>query len=232
MRWLMLILPVAVMGVCSLILVVACGQEGRRLEGKTVELPEQKEKGEMSVEEAISKRRSRRSFKEDAITLEDVSQILWAAQGVTDRKRGFRAAPSAGATYPLEVYLIVGNVKGLEAGLYRYEPQKHGLVLVKKGDLRREVCAAALGQGMLKDAPATVAIAAVYERTSRRYGRRAVRYVHMEVGHVGENIYLQCEALGLGTCAVGAFHDERLKKVLGIDEEPLYLMPIGKTKGR
>ena len=232
MRWIRFTVPSVVLSVSLLIFVVACGQEGKDLGGRSVKLPEPKEKGKMSVEEAIQKRRSRRSFKPDALTLEEVSQILWSAQGITEKRRGFRASPSAGATYPLEVYLVAGNVKELDAGLYRYEPEENRLVLVRKGDIREGVCAAALGQGMLEDAPATVVIAAVYERTARRYGRRATRYVHIEVGHAGQNIYLQCEALGLGTCAIGAFHDERLKKVLGIDEEPLYLMPIGKSRGR
>ncbi|MCX7704367.1 MAG: SagB/ThcOx family dehydrogenase [Planctomycetota bacterium] len=194
-----------------------------------MKLPVVKKEGKMSVEEAIAKRRSRRSFKGDALTLEEVGQLLWATQGISN-ERGLRTVPSAGATFPLEAYLVAGNVKDLKAGLYRYEPQKHELLLVKGGDLRKDVCAAALGQRMIEEAPATIVIAAVYERTAGRYKERATRYVHMEVGHAGQNIYLQCEALGLGTCAIGAFHDAKLKEVLGIKEEPLYLMPVGRIK--
>jgi len=220
-------------GVCVLVafLMFNClAQDEKKEEGDRVKLLSVKKEGKMSLEEAIAKRRSRRDFTGDAISLEDVSQILWATQGISDEKRGLRTVPSAGATFPLEVYLVAGNVKDLKAGLYRYDYKKHELVLVKSGDIRKDVCAAALGQQMVQDAPATVVIAAVYERTSKRYGNRAERYVHMEVGHAGQNIYLQCEALGMGTCAVGAFQDAKLKNVLGINEEPLYLMPVGKTK--
>lgn len=190
--------------------------------------------GTMSVEEAIAKRRSIRHYSKEPLTLQELARILWAAQGITDPKTGFRAAPSAGATYPLEVYVASGDggVTGLEAGIYRYDPLKHELKLRVKGDFRGELASAALEQSWVRNAPVDVVIAAVYERTTRRYGDRGVRYVHMEVGHVGENIYLQATALGLGTVVVGAFDDDRVQKILRLprDQKPLYIIPIGRKR--
>jgi len=184
----------------------------------------------MSVEEAIAKRRSVRVYKKGPLKLAEVSQLLWTGQGITDRMRGFRAAPSAGATYPLTLYLVVGEVEELETGVYKYLPELHALVQIKEGDVRKELARASLGQGMIAKAPASVVIAANYERTTARYGRRGIRYVHIEVGHVGENVYLQAEAMGLGTVAVGAFDDAGVARVLGIGkgEEVLYIMPVGR----
>ncbi len=142
-----------------------------------------------------------------------------------------RAAPSAGATYPLEVYAVVknGGVEGLDAGVYHYQPEDHSLGLLRNGDLSEELASACLGQGWVREAPLNIVITAVYARTTRRYGTRGERYVHMEVGHVGQNIYLQATAMGLGTVAVGAFYDDEVRKVLGVSEEerPLYVMPVG-----
>lgn len=198
-------------------------------EGNVMQLPEPKLDSDKSVEAAINARRSRRVFQERAITTEQLSQVLWCAQGVTDA-RGLKAAPSAGATFPLELYAVVGNVQGLEPGLYRYDCESHTLERVKEGDLRAGLARAALSQQFIAKAPATVVIAAEYERTAGRYRGRAERYVHMEVGHVGQNVYLQCESLGLATCAVGAFDDAGVKELLGIKEEPLYILPVGYAK--
>ncbi len=188
--------------------------------------------GFMSVEEAIAKRRSIRDYSKDPLTFQELSQLLWAAQGITDLKTGFRAAPSAGATYPLEVYVVIGSegVSGLEAGIYHYNPLTNELKLIVKGDFRNELSSAALGQRWVKTAPINIVLTAVYERTTRVYGDRGIRYVHMEVGHVSENIYLQATALGLGTVAVGAFNDELVQKILNLPKErkPLYIMPVGR----
>jgi len=196
-----------------------------------LQLPQPKLAGRVSVEEAMARRRSRRDFSDRPLTLEQVGQILWAAQGITG-ERGFkRAAPSAGATYPLELFIAVGGgaVTGLDAGVYRYIPSRHALARTGTRDVRREVASAALGQRFLAEAPVDVLIAADYARTTARYGERGIRYVHMEVGHVGENIYLQAEALGLGTVAVGAFRDEQVARAFGLPDPlvPLYLMPLG-----
>lgn len=183
--------------------------------------------GEMSVEEALARRRSVRSYLDEPLTPEELGQLLWAAQGIT-AEWGGRTAPSAGATYPLEVYAVVGKVEGLPPGVYRYLPEGHALVLHKRGDVRADLAREALGQPWVRTAPLVLLIAANYERTTARYGERGIRYVHMEVGHVGQNVYLQAEALGLGTVTVGAFYDAKVKALLEIQEEPLYLMPVGR----
>jgi len=197
-----------------------------------ISLPAPSLKGSLSLEEALAHRRSVREYKKHFLSLIEVSQMLWAAQGITGAREGFRTAPSAGATYPLEIYLVAGNVKGLSPGVYRYIPRTHALVQTLAGDARARLCDAALGQQWVKDAPATVLIAAVYARTAARYGPRARRYIDIEVGHSGQNVYLQAEALGLGTVAVGAFDDGAVKRVLGLnkEEEPLYLMPVGRKQ--
>jgi SagB-type dehydrogenase family enzyme len=194
-----------------------------------VKLPEPKYSSKVSVEEALKNRRSVRSYKKDPLTLEEVSQLLWAAQGKT-AEWGGRTAPSAGATYPLDTYLVAGNVTGLSAGVYKYDPDDHSIELIKNKDVRKDLADAALGQGSIAKAPISIVLAAVYSRTTGRYDERGIRYVDMEIGHVGENIYLQCETMGLGTVMVGAFDDEQVKKVLGIDAAPLYIMPVGKNE--
>lgn len=194
-----------------------------------IELPQPKFKGGMSVEEAIKLRRSVRDYQDRPLSLEQVSQLLWAGQGIT---KGFlRVAPSAGATYPLTQYVVVGDegVDGLKPGIYEYVPQTHSLIFLEPGDFRDRIATACLGQSFIADAPISIVIAAEYERTTVRYGERGIRYVHMEAGHVGENIYLQAVALGLGTVVVGAFLDVDLAQVLDLPEEqvPLYVMPVG-----
>ncbi len=194
-------------------------------EVRMIKLPEPRRDSNFSLEKAINERRSVRTYKDSPLTLKEVAQLLWAAQGKV--ASGKRATPSAGATYPMEIYLIAGEVEGLEPGLYKYVYDEHSLQLVKVGDLRRVVSERALRQDMILKAPVTIVISAVFERTRARYGARAERYVYMEAGHIGQNIYLQATALGLGTVAVGAFIDEEVKRVLGIKEEPLYLFPVG-----
>ena len=189
-------------------------------------LPKPKLSSRTSVEEALSERRSVRDYREDSLTLEQVSQLLWAAQGVTE-KWGGRTAPSAGALYPLEIYLLAGETIGLQPGLYHYDPAGHTVSLTKGGDLRRAVTEASLDQEEILKAPAILVIAAVYERTTGKYGERGIRYVHMEVGAVAENIYLQAESVELGTVFIGAFDDQEVKEALGIAEEPLAILPIG-----
>jgi len=191
----------------------------------------------MSVEESILYRRSLRDYTSEPITLMELSMILWAAQGITNTQYGFRASPSAGATYPLELYVVIGEEKVLidkngflDAGIYKYDVYKHSLVLVKSGDYREQLSDAALGQEWVKNAAVDIVICAVYERTASRYGDRGIRYVHIEVGHVGQNIYLMATALNLGTVAVGAFYDERVSEIIDVaeNEHPLYIMPIGR----
>lgn len=192
-----------------------------------VSLPAPLKAGAMSLEEALAQRRSVREFVPGALTLAEVSRLVWAAQGAT--KPEGRTAPSAGATYPLEVYLAVGEVKGLAAGVYRYLPRAHRLETVTDGDMRRPLAAAAVDQQWIGRAALVVVIAAAFERTTARYGRRGERYVHMEAGHAAQNLLLEATALGLGATPVGAFNDAEVSRLLHLPggETPLYLIPVG-----
>lgn len=185
-----------------------------------ITLPRPETGGTVSVEEALHRRRSRRSFQPRALTLKQLSQLLWAAA----------ASPSAGATYPLDIFVVagIGCVDDLEAGVYQYLGEQ-SLGLHAEGDRRVSLARAALGQDFVANAPVSLVIAATYERTTSRYGKRGQRYVHIEVGHVGENVYLQAEALGLGTVAVGAFEDIAVSRVIELPSAmlPLYIMPVG-----
>jgi SagB-type dehydrogenase family enzyme len=199
-------------------------------EKSTISLPEPRLEGETSLEEAILERRSKRAFKDSSLTLREVSQVLWAAQGITD-EAGHRAAPSAGALYPLDVYLVVGKegVEGLGEGVYHYLPQSHSLQPMLEGDVRQTLARLSAEQMFIAEAPLSLLITAEYERTTGKYGDRGVRYVHMEAGHAGQNVYLQAEALGLATVTIGAFQDEEISKALDLPSgySPLYVMPIG-----
>lgn len=196
---------------------------------KTLSLPEPLTDGSSSLEKSLSLRRSVRSFTSTPVSLNSISQLMWAAQGITEPGRGFRTSPSAGATFPLEVFVVATNVVDLEAGLYQYIIGDHTLEKIIDGDLREPLLASALMQQWISQAAAIVVICADYSRTTARYGERGIRYVHMECGHVGQNIALQAVTLDLGTTMVGAFYDEQLKDVLQLpdDLEPLYIIPVG-----
>jgi len=183
-----------------------------------------------SIEKALLERRSIRNYKDEPLTLAEVSQLLWAAQGITN-ERGFRTAPSAGALYPLELYVVIGNVEGISEGIYRYNPEEHELIKIVNGDKRAELCDAALGQSCVEKGAMAIVFSAVYERTTRKYGERGIRYVHMEVGHAAQNVYLQAVSLNLGTTVVGAFNDDEVKKIIKMadEEHPLYIMPVGRV---
>ena len=195
-----------------------------------VKLPPPSYKGAMSVEEALKARRTVRQFAARSLDLRQVSQLLWGADGLSD-PRGHRTAASAGATYPLEIYLVVGErgVADLPAGLYRYRVKEHALEAAGKGDLRQAVARASLHQAWMTAAPVMVVIAAEYSRCTARYGERGLMYTHMEAGHVGTNVFLQAEALGLGAGIVGAFEDRGLSQALQLPKDyvPLLVMPVG-----
>jgi len=196
-----------------------------------IQLPEPRTQGAMSLETAIQLRRSVRSFAGTPLSLADVGQLLWSAQGIT-LGAGLRAAPSAGALYPLEADLAAVRVAGLEPGVYRYIPRTHSLARRAAGDKAGALEAAALRQSCISQASAVVVLSAVYERTTRKYGQRGIRYVHAEAGHAAQNVSLQAVALQLGTVHIGAFQDEEVARVLQLaeDEKPLVLLPIGRPE--
>ncbi len=196
---------------------------------RTTVLPEPRYDSDWSVERALRDRRSVREFSNAALSLDQVAQLLWAAQGMTSTE-GFRTAPSAGALYPLEVYVVVGNVTGLSPGVYRYLASGHKLLPIAQTDKRDKLAAAALGQGWVKRNAVLLVFSAIEKRTTRKYGRRGIRYIYIEVGHAAQNVFLQAVALGLDAVVVGAFDDERVERIINMDtgERALYLMPVGR----
>lgn len=201
-----------------------------------ITLPSLQLKGEKSLEETILKRRSQREFTNQPLTLREISQILWAAQGVTGEKEEvkLRTAPSAGALYPLELYLVAGEsgVENLNTGVYHYLPENHTLELSLSQDIQDALTAASLNQSAVSDAPVVLVITAEYERTTKKYGERGIRYVWIEVGHAAQNVALQVVALGLGTVTIGAFDDTSVSQILNLPEahKPLYILPIGRIR--
>lgn len=195
-----------------------------------IKLPEPKYDSNTSVEQALLERRSVRAYKKVPLILDEVSQLLWAAQGITDNGSKFRTAPSAGALYPLDVYIAIGTVEGVAQGVYKYRPRKHELMKVRNGDVRNELASAALGQSSIRESAIVMVFSAVYERTTQKYGNRGIKYVHMEAGHAAQNVYLQAVSLDLGMVVVGAFRDEEIRKILNMsdNERPLYIVPVGK----
>lgn len=198
---------------------------------REIPLPQIRIRGGVLVEEAMRKRRSVRDYGPGAVSLEDVSQLLWAAQGISGPGDGFRTAPSAGATYPLELLVAAERVAGLEPGVYRYVPERHALRRIAAGGIGEPLSRAALGQPCVLKAAANFVLAAEYARTTRRYRERGRRYVHMEAGHAAQNLLLQAVSLRLGSVPVGAFEDEAVRKLLRLpkDEEPLYIIPVGRS---
>jgi SagB-type dehydrogenase family enzyme len=192
------------------------------VQGREIRLPQPRTEGPSSLEEALSERRSIRAYADRPLSLEDIAQLFWAAQGVT-RSWGGRTAPSAGALYPLEIYAATAE------GVYHYLPAGHRAEVALQEDIREELWAAGLEQESLRQAPAIFVITAVYERTARKYGTRAERYVKIEAGHAAQNLLLQAVALDLAAVPIGAFYDEDVAAALHLtaEEEPLYLIPVG-----
>ncbi len=186
-----------------------------------IQLPKPRLEGNISLEECIFTRESIRTFKDKEIEIEKISQLLWAAQGKKGHKR---TVPSAGATYPLEIFVTLKN-----KGLFRYNLKKHALETIKEGDFNKDLAIAALHQNFIHEAPLNIIIYADFSRTCNRYGERGVRYVFMEVGHCAQNVHLEAVALGLGSVPIGAFRDKKVKNLLDLPDnlEPLYIIPIG-----
>ncbi len=204
------------------------GASGASL-GECGELPEPRTDGDVSIEETLLKRRSIRSYSSKAMTLEEVSQLLWAAQGVTNSK-GYRTAPSAMAAFPLETYLVVGDVENLDEGVYHYEPDGHKLTKVHDGDYRPQLTTSSVGRYFIEGGAIYILLTAIYSVVTLRAGSEGAKYVHMEVGHAAQNVYLQAVSLGLGTVVNGGISADSIRKILKLpgDVEPLYFMPVGK----
>ncbi len=191
--------------------------------GETIRLPSPRLIGVMSVEAAIASRRSQRSYRKDPLTMEDISQVLWAAQGVTDPEKGLRAAPSARALFLLQIYLFAGEVTGLPKGMYRYRPEDHSLVRTGSGDAKTELFEAA-GQRPIKEAPAAILIAGIASRTSNPI------WMYLEAGHAAQNVYLQATVQDMGTVVMAGFPPDKVRKTVSLpeNEQPIYIMPLGK----
>lgn len=217
-------------GMWFLLIFAGCiGVVSAQEDSLVVDLPAPEVKGAMSVEQALLQRRSVREFSVGPLELADIAQILWAAQGRTSAE-GRRTTPSAGALMPLEIYLVAGKVKGLVPGVYHYLVESHMLRLIRTGDLRESIAAAAHAQTWIADAPVHLFIAADFQRMRGRYGSRAERYGYLEAGHAAQNVYLQCAARGLVTVFVGAFDDRKLQDLFALPagQIPLGLMPFGR----
>ena len=219
---------VSILGLALLVAIVLGSQcsgepEAANPQESYIELPAPDTTGTVPLEKTIAQRRSVRSFTDEALTEEEIGQLLWAAQGITAPRQGLRAAPSAGALYPLEVYVVASQ------GVYHYEPQGHRLRLHRKGDQTAALAEACLGQGCVRQAGANFVITAVYGRTAAKYGDRARRYVAIEVGAAGENLLLQAVALDLGAVMVGAFEDDAVAQALSLPAEhsPVLVIPVG-----
>lgn len=198
-----------------------------RVPSEVIALPPPWTAGLMSVEEALAARRSGREYASAALSTAEVGQLLWAAQGLTEVGGAGRTAPSAGGTYPLEIYAITAE------GLFHYLPTEQALAMLGRDDLRERLSEAALGQAWVRTAPVVLAIVAVTGRTTERYGDRGERYVALEAGHTAQNVLLQATAMGLAAVPVGAFTDGQVQSLLGLPEgwTPLYLIPVGRPAG-
>ncbi len=196
-----------------------------------IKLPEPEYQG-ITLEEAIKKRRSVRNYSGKPVTMSQLSQLVFSAQGKTGKTYGhpLRTTPSAGALYPFEVYIIANNVDTLDQGIYHYGVLNHTLELIESGDFRKDITSAGLKQEMLGDSDVVFVLSAIFDRTRHKYGERGFRYVYIEAGHISQNIYLQAVSLGLGSVGVGAFLDNEVNQLIGIDgqkEAVIYLHAVG-----
>ncbi|MGB5422494.1 MAG: SagB/ThcOx family dehydrogenase [Desulfobacterales bacterium] len=209
----------------------AAAKDKQQFQEATMKLRPPKIDGTVSVESAIKQRRTIRSFSPEILELNQLSQLLWSAQGVTENSGFKRAAPSAGALYPMDVYAVVGrsSVEQIEAGVYHYEPNGHALSYITKKDMRDRIAKASLSQMWMAHAPLNIVITAEYSRITVKYKERGIRYAMIEAGHIAQNLFLQAEALGLMASIVGAFNDNELIEILKVPRthEPLLIMPIG-----
>lgn len=198
-----------------------------------ITLPPPGSGGGMPLWEALEQRRSRRHFRQESLPVEPLSRLLWASQGITGQTRGFsfRSAPSAGALYPIETYVVVHNIDAVESGVYHYAVRSHALEQIKTGDFREEAARAALDQPMAAAGNAVFIWTAVFERAKWKYRQRAYRYIYLDAGHIAENLALAAVSLGLGSCQIAALYDEESNSLLGIEgemESTLYMSVVGR----
>jgi SagB-type dehydrogenase family enzyme len=195
-----------------------------------IKLPEPYIDSKVSLEKTLWERRSQRTYKAFPLDIKEISQLLWAGQGITDYEHGKRTAPSANAKYPLDLYLVVFYADGLDKGIYEYLPEKHGLKKVFEDTKRDDIIKACNFQGAVSQSSVTIIIAGTYTRMSDKYNESDIRFTYAEVGHTSQNIFLQATALGLGTVVIGGFKQDELSKVLQfpVDTKALYVMPVGK----
>jgi len=194
---------------------------------KTIILPEPLTKGLVSLEETIAKRRSIRHFSREFLTLQELSQLLWAGNGIS-RGNFYHTYPSAGALYPIEIYVVAQNVHKLQEGMFHYVPHKHCIELIKPGRFLYRLSEVSYGQSAINECSVAFIITVVLSRSLKKYGDRAERYVQIEVGHVGQNILLQAVALGLGAVPMGAFIDDGLRDEFRMEGDPYYIIPVGR----
>jgi len=197
---------------------------------KIITLPAPMIQSSTSIEKAIKERRSVRSYKNIPLSIEEISQLLWAGQGITDPISKYRSYPSAGALYPLELYIVINKAKSIEKGFYKYDPNKHALIKITERNITDEITQAALNQEFIKESAIIFIYTAITSKTTSRYGERGLRYIYMEAGHAAQNIYLQSVSLKIGVVVIGAFKDQEIKKIMNLkeDEIPLYIIPAGK----
>lgn len=193
-----------------------------------IQLPQPLYQGQLSIEEAINRRKSIRDYSNQPLTLIEVSQLLWAAQG--KNQEGSKVAPSAGALYSIEIYVVAKNVEGLVAGIYHYLSEDHALEVHQNTQIDQDLKKAAYDQSYVEEAPVKIIISGIFARTTKKYGERGIQYVYQESGHIAQNIYLQAESLGLGTVVVGGFDQKKVDNLFNFKEgqQTLYIMPVGK----
>jgi SagB-type dehydrogenase family enzyme len=202
-------------------------------DAKTIKLPKMFPDQSLTVTEALKRRQSTRFFSPNPLSLNELAFLCWAATGIQRKEHGydFRTSPSAGALYPIETYVAVNNVEGVERGLYHYDIEGHGLEELKLGDFGGALAQAALGQVMLEEAQVVFVWTAIFARSKWKYRQRAYRYVYLDAGHIAGNLALSATSIGLGTCQVGAFFDDEANSIVGVDgveESVIYLSVVGK----
>jgi len=201
-----------------------------QMQHNQIKLPAPVTESKTSIEKAIKERRSIRKYRNIALSINELSQLLWAGQGITDSFNKYRSYPSAGALFPLELYVAINKVEKIEKGLYYYDPFKHVLIKKSDKDIIPEITQAALNQQFINESAIVLIYTAIKSRSTSRYGERGLRYIYMEAGHAAQNIYLQAVSLNLGVVVIGAFIDKEISKILNLkdDEIPVYIIPVGK----